>query len=273
MALGPASGIDLSICTITTQEWKDLEPCLRSLAENLLKERSVEVVIVNNCSTDTDYGVLEELRRVFPIHVIENTERLNFGANNNLALRAARGRYVLVLNPDTLILSGALDRMLDFMESTPGCGASSCKLLYADRSFQACARRFPKFRYAVASRLHALQKRGRWIDRFVQEYVQSKPGDVDPKPVDSILGACMFIRRETLDTVGLFDERFVLHAEDTDLCFRIWKGGWEIWYVPDAAIVHFYARAAARSLINRKTLLQVYTLLLFHAKHTWRVVR
>jgi len=91
MALGPASGIDLSICTITTQEWKDLEPCLRSLAENLLKERSVEVVIVNNCSTDTDYGVLEELRRVFPIHVIENTERLNFGANNNLALRAARG--------------------------------------------------------------------------------------------------------------------------------------------------------------------------------------
>lgn len=269
----PASNVHLSICTITTQEWKVLEQCLRSIARNLPKERSLEVVIVNNCSTDMDYGVLDELRQFFPIQLIENTELLNFGANNNLALRAARGRHLLVLNPDTLILSGALDRMLDFMESNPKCGASSCKLLYADRSFQACARRFPKFRYAVASRLQALEKRGKWIDRLVQEYVQSKPEDVEPKRVDSILGACMFLRRETLDGVGLFDERFLLHCEDTDLCCRIWEGGWEIWYVPDAAIVHLYARSAARSLINKRALLQVYTLILFHAKHTWRVVK
>ena len=104
------------------------------------------------------------------------------------------------------------------------------------------------------------------------KYILSKPYDIKPKPVDYFIGACMFLRHDAISEVGMFDERFVLYAEDTDLCFRLWKNSWEVWYVPNVSIIHLYDRGAAKSIINKKSLIQLYTLILFYLKNYLKII-
>lgn len=258
-----AGGCDLSVCIVGINHVEHLRDCLASLFEHRPSRYSFEVILVDNGSTDGTAAFVEA--RYPAVQVIRNPVPSNFSQNYNLAMRAGAGRYFLVLNPDTVLHPKTLDALLEFMEANAAVGASTCRLLYPDGTFQENCRRFPRLRFVLASRLHALG----WVrrTRALEEYVMARPEDAEPKPVDYVLGALMLLRAEALRDIGMFDERFLLYAEDTDLCYRMWQGGWHVYYVPGVSAIHVYARAGARRLLSTASLKQVYTLLLFYAKH------
>jgi len=263
--------IDLSICIVTMNHKEVLLPCLKSINENRPSKYSFEVIIVDNCSNDGTEQCIMDSNFDFKMKYIKNRRKYNYAKNNNIAMKNSLGKYYLILNPDTIILPNTLDFMINYMEENPKVGASACKLVYRDMSFQENCRRFPAPKYAVASRFKS------WglnlFNKFAEEYIQCSEYDNSPKPVDYIIGAYMFLRREAIDDVGMFDERFILYAEDTDLCFRLWLHNWEVWYVPNVSIVHLYDRGATKSIINKKAVIQFYTLILFYLKNYLKIIK
>ncbi len=262
--------LDLSICIVTMNHLDVLRPCLESINKNRPSKYSFEVIIVDNCSKDGTRTYLENCDFNFKMKYIENRRKYNYAKNNNIPMKNASGRYYLILNPDTIILPQTLDFMINYMEENPEVGASACKLLYGDMSFQENCRRFPILKYVIASRFKS------WginlFGKLADNYIQCSPNDIAPKPVNYIIGACMFLRKDAIKDIGGFDERFLLYFEDTDLCFRLWKNNWEIWYVPDVSIIHLYDRGASKSVINKKAILQVYTLILFYLKNYFNII-
>ncbi len=262
--------IDLSICIVAMNHRQVLEECLRSIYSNPPKKYSFETIVLDNCSTDGTFAWLaSEQKECQNLIVIRGDRIRNFSKNNNICIRRSKGHILLILNPDTIIFDGTCDGMTEYMLQNPEVGACTCRLLYPDGTFQESARKFIKLKYMLSSRLQA------WgiplFHAIYDDYIMSKPQDSVPKLVDSILGACMFVRRTALDRVGLFDEKFLLYAEDTDLCFRLKQAGWKITYVPYYIVVHIYARAGTR--LGKAAFLQLYTATLFYAKHYWKIIK
>lgn len=263
--------MDLSICIVTMNHSALIKECLTSIYTNPPTNYLYEIIVVDNCSIDGTLEYLKTVSSCIPqIRIIENKKPKNFAENNNIAIRSGSGLIKLILNPDTSVHTGTLDYMLSYLFNNHEVGAATCKLLYADGKFQENARRFITLKYMFFSRLHT------WNiytnNSIIDDYVMSKPFDVEPKEVDYILGACMFIKNEVFDTIGLFDERFLLYSEDTDLCYRIKKHGYSIMYVPDVSITHHYARTGA-NLFRKAAYIQLYTTFLFYAKHYWKIIK
>lgn len=264
--------MDLSVCIVSMNHKDVLADCLDSIYKNYPKRYSLEVIVVDNCSEDGTRGLLEQYSKKYNnLKLVFNSKNRNFSENNNIAIVQSTSKYLLILNPDTIIHQNTLDYMVDYLKDNKSVGAATCKLTYGDGSLQESCRRFLKLRYQISSRLKT------WglitSRKFYDEYIMSKENDVIPKEVDWILGACMFIKREVIDEVGLFDERFVLYFEETDLCYRIKQAGWKIMYVPHVSIVHLYARTGAKHVLSKAAFLQLYTLLLFYAKHYWKILK
>jgi hypothetical protein len=203
---------------------------------------------------------------MFPqVKMIVNTENLGFSRANNQGIRISHGRYILLLNSDTVIQPNTLQIMINFMETHPNVGASGCKVLLPDGSLdKACKRGFPtpsaSFYYMFGfSNLFPT------IPRFNQYHLSYLDPDQD-HPVDCLVGAFMLVRRETIEQVGLLDEQFFMYGEDIDWCYRIKQAGWEIYYYPYTSIIH-YKGASSR----RKPFKIIYefhrAMILFHRKH------
>jgi len=213
-----------------------LAQCLSSIFDNA-PHNDVRVTVVDNKSAD---GSCEMLEQRFPqVTLIRNPDNAGFGAANNVALKRLSTTYALLLNSDTVVPKGAIDLLIDFAEAYPRAGVVGCQLLNADQSDQASWARFP----TPLTELLSIYPRTRYtiIDPRFQAY-----------DVDWVSGACMLVRASAIKQIGLFDERFFMYSEETDLCYRIKKAGWRICHVADSRIVHFGAgsmsRASARQL-------------------------
>jgi GT2 family glycosyltransferase len=213
--------------------------CLRSLRDELrLRPGQVEVVVVDNASSD---GSVEAVRAAFPeVRVVASDENLGFGRANDLVLPSCRGRYVLLLNPDTVVLDGAVDRMVAHLEARPDVAALACRLLNSDGTFQRwTAGHFPTVRRAAVHAFfldRVLPPRWRPRSLYLGDDV---PHDLD---VDWVSGACMLLRREALGD-RIFDEAYFMYGEDTDLCDRLHRAGWRVVYSPCATVVHHAGRS------------------------------
>ncbi len=183
------------------------------------------------------------LKSEFPgIKLIENCKNLGFAKANNQGLKEHRGRYVLLLNPDTVVLPNALDRMVEFMDEKPRTGALGCKLLYPDGSLQPSCRSFPTLITAFFENtgLEKLFLRNRIIGRHRIGHWNYN----DIREVDQPMGSALMVRREAITQVGLMDEQFYMYYEDVDWCFRIKKRGWKIYFIPLAEIIHYGGQSA-----------------------------
>jgi len=224
---------------------------------------SYEVLLVDNASED---GVIAAVQERYPQVVgIQNQENVGFARANNQAMAIARGRYVLLLNSDTIVHKDTLHTMLLFMEEHPQVGASGCKIVLPDgRLDKACKRGFPtpaaSFYYAFG-----ISKLFPHVPRF-NGYQLGHLNPDQSQPIDCLVGAFMLVRRAVIDQVGMLDERFFMYGEDIDWCYRIKQAGWQIHYHPRAEIVH-YKGASSR----RKPVKIVYefhrAMFLFHKKH------
>jgi hypothetical protein len=229
---------DLSIVILSWNVRDLLRACLNSLP---LAQSNIEVTVVDAASDD---GSAEMVRAEFPgVKVIASPENLGYARGNNLGLRAATGRYVLILNPDTEVMGDALAQMLAYMEANPRVGVLGPQVLYPDHTLQSTRRRFPSLAVAVfeSTWLQPLAPR-RLLDRY---YARDLPDDAI-SDVDWVVGAALVVRREACEQVGGFDEGFFMYSEELDWCRRMRAAGWQVVYFPPARIVHHAAKSSAQ---------------------------
>ena len=236
-----------------------LRRCLASLrAHPPLVPMSVHVV--DNDSRD---GTASMVEREFPEVALTRAGRnLGFAAATNLAIVHTAGEFVLVLNPDTEVTDGALDRLLAVMSARSEVGICGPYLERPDGGFDHAARRsFP----TPLSALGHFTGIGRRLDRGVLAAYRAP--DVRAGPVDAVNGACMLIRRDALARVGLFDEGYWMYMEDLDLCFRFAEAGWVTWYEPQATVIHLKAGTSGPIRGPRLNYAFHYGMFRFYRKH------
>lgn len=231
----------LSIVIICWNDWKVIEDCLRSIFEGMNKI-TFEVIVSDNGSTD---GSVENIRAQFPkVRVLENRANLGFAKGNNAGIRETGGEYVLILNPDTIVHHGSLDRWIEFAERHPEAGAFGCRVQNPDGTYQRSARPFPTVtRYLTAALyLHFLGHLRRPV--LTPEYDWWK-GNTE-REIDWQSGCCVMLRGELLKQLGGFDERFFYQFEEVDLCRRVWNAGYRIRFTPEASITHLGGQSVRR---------------------------
>lgn len=237
--------MDLSIIIVNYRAPSMLRASLESLLAAWPRS-ATEVIVVDNASGDRSVTMLKEyFLENGRIRLIESTLNRGYAGGANLGFREARGRYLFLMNPDILVLDDSLDRLVAFMDSHPRVGLLAPRLLNPNGSVQQTTFRFPSFGIAAYRRtpLGALPH----ARKRLREYLMLDEPIVRPLPVDWVLGAAMLVRREALAQVGFMDERYFLYVEDLDWCRSFWEKGLEVWYDPEATLVHLHARASART--------------------------
>lgn len=219
---------------------------LRCVRSALASSVPVEVLVSDNGSTDGSLDVLTgELGAHAALRVLRNGRNLGFAAGCNVAIRQARGDYLLLLNPDALIESDTLAQAMAALKADAGAGMAGCLILNADGTEQAgCRRRVPLPGRAFAKAFRA----GRWLpgagrDGSIDMKGEPLPGG--PVEVEAISGAFMLVERSALDAVGLLDEGYFLHCEDLDWCMRFREAGYRILFVPSVRIMHVKGTSSA----------------------------
>jgi GT2 family glycosyltransferase len=225
--------VKLSIVILCWNDQKVITDCLRSIYSGT-HSTEFEVIVSDNGSTD---GSIEFIRKNFPrTRVIENAANLRFSKGNNVGIQASTGEYVLILNPDTIIHEGALDRWIEFADRHPEAGGFGCRVLNVDGSNQGSARPFPTVWREWLAALY-LRPLGHISDAFISDKYVRWNGDTE-RVIDWHSGCCTLVRAELLKRLGGFDEQFYYYYEDVDLCRRIWDAGYPILYTPQVTITH-----------------------------------
>ncbi len=250
--------------------------CLRSIKEQHHSLDDIEVIVVDNSSID---GSVEAIQNDFPwVILIKNKNNLGFAAANNIGLQKAKGKLILLLNSDTVLLYDTLDVMINIFAENKNIGAATARLELPDKSLDLASHRgFPTPWNALTYFL-GLERIFPNTAIFSGYHQTFKDFNLIHE-VDAISGACFFVRSQVVKQVGLLDERFFMYAEDIDWCIRIKEAGWKIYFNPNAKVVHFKKRSGREkeneirgnlkaSTIRMKTENHFYeTMKVFYDKH------
>ena len=232
--------LDLTIAIINYNTKDLLKTCINTI-QRTPPLIAYDILVVDNCSTD---GSVDMMKRYFPyVHLLENAGNLGYAAAANQALRTSRAKYVLVLNTDIEVDHDAIDILVEHAEHHDDLGVAGPLLLNTDGSVQMSGRRFPSFLDAT---MHAFLGTIWPKNRFSAHYRMVDWDHSEDTLVDWVSGAAMLIRRSAADEVGLFDEGFFMYVEDMDLCYRLWRKGWKVYFCPDAKMVHHIAKTSSQ---------------------------
>jgi GT2 family glycosyltransferase len=227
---------DLSIIIVSWNVRDLLRECLDSLYK-YTKDITFEVFVVDNASSD---GSADMVRGLFPqVNLIENKQNLGFSKANNQAIRISKGRYVALLNPDTLFIEDVFSSLIKYADGHEKIGAIGPKILNRDmQTIQySCARRLPNlyFSFCYGTGLSRIFSGKKIFGDITMPYWDHKSS----KYVEVLSGACMLVRKNAVDHIGLMDENQFMYADEIDWCKRFIDGGWDIYYYSTAQIVHF----------------------------------
>jgi len=255
----------LSVVILTMSEKDRLLTCLESLRTQRLNEPA-EIIVVDNGSDD---GTAELLRDRFPeVRLIRNQTNRGISRARNQGIARAQGEYVLFLDNDTTIGPDALVKIIAYMDAHQDVGIVGAKLENPDGSVQFSCRRFPTMWIPLASRIPPLRRL-----RFMrQEHERHLMTDFDHEheaEVDYVLGACQFLRRKAIDSIGPYDERIFFGPEDCDYAMRCWQAGWRVVYFPAACMVHDHRRRTRH--FGRLMLKHIKGMIWFFWKHRYLV--
>jgi GT2 family glycosyltransferase len=226
---------DMSIVLVCWNNKAYLEPCLQSLYQGGLRS-SFDVVVVDNGSTDGSQAMLQE--KYPEVLIIENDHNVGLGKASNQGIEATNGRYVLLLNNDTLVNGPSLDMLVEFLDAHPEAGAVGGKLLNPDGSFQSGYADFSTLReeFLISTHLGELLWPG-YPSHFHESEIKS---------VGWLSSACLLVRRAALDKIGLLDESYFIYGDEADLQYRLNKAGWKVYFLPSSTIIHYGGRSMDR---------------------------
>jgi GT2 family glycosyltransferase len=255
---------DLSVVIVSWNTRKILRDCLLSV----YRETAVpfEVIVVDNASED---GSVEMVRREFAgVRLIVNEKNAGFARANNQALAVAEGRYAVLLNSDTIVLDGALDKLIRFADAHPEAAAVGPRVLNSDMSLQRTCFMFPSILNLALASTHLYKIFGR--NRF---FGRERMGDWQRdsvREVDVVTGCCIIVRRRYMEQVGMLDEDYFMYGEETDWCYRFRQAGYKVLFTPEAQIIHL-GGASSRRIAAAMSLQLKASILLFFKKHRGRV--
>jgi GT2 family glycosyltransferase len=253
--------VDLSIIIVSWNTRDVLRQCLQSVYAQTGRI-SFETIVVDNGSTD---GSVEMIKRDFNrVKLLTNTENRGFAAANNQALLIAAGRYLLLLNSDTIVLDQAIEKSLAFANVHPDAAVTGCRILNPDGTLQSSCFMFPSLLnlFLLSTYLSRIFPKSRFFGRERMSWWDR----ADAREVEVVTGCFMLVRREAVAEVGLMDERFFMYCEETDWCYRFRAKGWKNWFTPSAEIVHIGGASAAK-LGTRRAQIQNRSEMLYFMKH------
>jgi GT2 family glycosyltransferase len=233
-----SGALDLSIVIVAWNVRDLVLDCLASIADARLELRH-EVILVDNGSAD---GTVAAVTRQFPdVQVIALPRNIGFGAGNNQGMWKATGRHIVLLNSDTIVLPGGLERCVAYLDAHPDVAVVGPQLLNPDRTKQNCIHNSPTLVSELLSQslLRRLLPR-RWPSKL-HDYRE-------PIEVEAVLGACLFVRSDVVRAVGPIDEDYFFFLEETDWCHRIRSRGWRVVHLPDAHVIHLYGESTKKKV-------------------------
>jgi len=254
---------------IVSYNTKDLTlQCLSSIHKTTLDKKDFEVIVVDNASAD---GSAAAIKKAFSeVIVVSNTKNIGFSAGNNVAIRRAKGRYILLLNSDTEVKPETFQTMLAFMEKHPHIGVSTCRLVLANGFLDKASHRGFPTPWASFTYMIGLEKLFPKTRLFGQYHLGYKDMTV-PHEIDCPSGAFFLVCREVIDQVGLLDEDYFMYGEDIDWAYRIKEKGWEIWFNPYTSILHIKKQSgrkhADKTIFTHANASFYETMKLFYKKH------
>jgi GT2 family glycosyltransferase len=255
-------GIALSIVIVNFQAKSLLEKCINSVLASGIRP-PFEMFVVDNDSDDGSAELVAE--RFSHVRLIKNHKNMGFARAVNSAFIQCKGRYLLILNPDIEVSIGAINMLLDYMESRPKVALVSPRLLNSDGTLQYSCRTY----YSLPIALMRRTILGKLFPnhRIIRDHLMMDWDHADTREVDWVLGGAMMLRREAFSDQKVMDERFFLYFEDVDLCLRLRKAGWKVMYYPDAVMVHHHQRASARAIWNHAKFEHIKSWIKFSWKH------
>jgi len=241
----------LSVVIVSWNVRALLQRAIRSIQQSWKENGALEIIVVDN---DSDDGTVAMVETQFPdVQLIANAYNAGFTGGNNQGIRASRGELILLLNPDTEIKDKALQKMVNYLEDHPDVGLVGPQLLNPDGTRQSSRRRFPTIPILF---LESTWSQPLAPKRLLARYYVEERSAQETQLVDWVTGAAMMIRRRVVDSVGPLDESFFMYSEELDWCRRIKDAGWDIVYLPEAAIVHHEGKSSEQVIPARHVYFQ-----------------
>lgn len=242
--------MDLSIIILNYHNKNLTKELLKNLTSELDLPYQYEIIVVDNDSHDGIKEVIEE--RFSEATFIQSEKNGGFAYGNNLGIKRASGKYIMIMNPDLAILSDAIEIMHQYMENHPEVGLAAPRLINADKSVQYSCTNFPDWKLPLYRRtfLGNTSSGKKWLDNYLMKDLDHSQNHFVP----AIFGACMIFRKDALEKVGLLDERYFMYMEDLDWSRRFWQEDYKVAYIGQAEIIHLHRRQSASESLP-KTLL------------------
>jgi GT2 family glycosyltransferase len=254
--------VDISVVIVNYNVKHFIEQCLHSVYK-AVKNFKVEIFVVDNNSVD---GSCPLIKQKFPnVILIENKDNVGFSKANNQAIYQAKGKYVLILNPDTVLQENTLQTCFDFMEQRPDAGSSTVMMIDGKGNFLPESKRglpTPKVSFFKIFGLTALFPKSKIFGRYYLGHLSKN----ENHEIEVLPGAFMFTKKEALDKVGAFDENFFMYGEDIDLSYRIQNGGYKNYYIADTKIIHYKGESTKKGSFNY-VLIFYKAMIIFAKKH------
>ncbi len=255
----------LSVIIVSWNVKDFLKKCLTSIFL-FIKEVDYEIILVDNASTD---GSVEMVQKEFPkVKLIVNKKNFGFAQANNQGIKESKGKYLLILNPDTEFIDDRIKELIDFLERNSVVGAVGCQILNSDLSLQPSVRRFPSLKAMLAIQLKLPHL---FTVKAVNHYLAHDFDYRSPQKVEQIMGAFMLIPKTIFKKIGLFDEKFHVWFEEVDLCQRISKAGYQVFYNPAAKIVHYGGKSFQQLFSLKKQIIWNRSLSHYFYKHCFKI--
>jgi len=234
--------IDLSICIVNWNAGRFLLDCIASIHASK-PSLLYEIIVVDNASTD---GSIEQILEAdfADVKMIANCKNNGFAAANNIAISNAIGKYVLLLNPDTLVFPDTLETLLNYMETHQNVAVCGPQLYHpVTRKIESSARSFPTLLplFWNLSYIDRLFPQSPFFSAYMMNYLHNQD---DAVPIDWLTGACLFVRRKVILEIGGLDERFFMYCEDIEWCYRFKQAGWQIVYLPSIGVAHYRGKSS-----------------------------
>jgi GT2 family glycosyltransferase len=258
--------MEISIVILSYKMKGLVKNCINSIFESKI-DVPYEIIVVDNDSQD---GVGQMLSEKFPqVKFIQSGCNLGMGGGNNLGIKVAEGRYVLVMNPDIFVFHDSIQKLYDHIKDRSDVGLVAPRLLNPDKTLQHTCYRWHDFWIPIYRRTFI--GKFKFAEKALERFLMLEWDHATTREVDWIQGSCLLIPKKVFDKVGVFDEDFFMYFEDTDLCRRINKGGYKIVYLADSEVIHLHRRQSAdggrwKVVFNKLTRIHVRSWL----KYMWK---